>query len=50
MNDAATRKQRTTLATDPHPMRRYSLAEPVDAVVIGTGAGGAPTLTTFSPA
>ncbi len=34
-----------TLPRDPEtPMRRYSLADAVDAVVIGTGAGGGPIL------
>jgi len=32
------------------PMRRYNLNEPIDAVVIGTGAGGAPLLARLASA
>ena len=42
---AAARSTDGTLPRDPHtPMQRYSLADTVDAVVIGTGAGGGPIL------
>ena len=35
---------------NPIPMRQYPLHEPVDAVVIGTGAGGAPILARLAQA
>jgi choline dehydrogenase-like flavoprotein len=38
------------LLARPMPMRRYSRSEPVDAVVIGTGAGGAPLLARLAQA
>ena len=42
---AAARSTTGTLPRDPGtPMRRYPLADPLDAVVIGTGAGGSPIL------
>ncbi len=44
----------TTSAPDLHgraiPMRHYVLNEPLDAVVIGTGAGGAPLLARLAQA
>ncbi len=48
---AAARSKAGTLPRDPNtPMRRYSLDETVDAVVIGTGAGGSPILARLAQA
>jgi choline dehydrogenase-like flavoprotein len=41
----AARREGLCLPCDPHtPMQRYALEDSVDAVIIGTGAGGSPLL------
>ncbi len=48
---AAARSTTGTLPRDPQtPMRRYGLTDVVDAVVIGTGAGGSPILARLAQA
>ena len=54
-NEPVERPARRTVAALPvnpplPPMRRYDLTEEVDAVVIGTGAGGAPLLARLADA